>query len=461
MPVAQRFLPSFRERPLQIVLLMFAAVLWMAGGSSRADDVGQVIVRVAAWMALIATILMTPRGALFRRGRPVFIFLVLAACLVAAQLVPLPPGLWAQLPGRAIFGPADSFGGAATWRPLAIVPSDAQNALASLVVPFAVFGLVVGGQIRDATLVRLLLAVVIGAMAVGLLQFAGALSYNPLVGRSDDVAGIFANRNHFALLMACGFLLAPVWAFLDGRSPGWRGPCVMALFPLLTVAILGSGSRAGMLTALVAIAWALFIVRQPLKRLLTTAPRWVSPMLVLGAILIPAGVILLSTSTGRALSISRALALDPSEDMRHRGLSTVLAMVREYLPFGSGFGGFDTVFRLHEPFELLKPTYFNRAHDDFLEVVLDAGIPGLLLGLAALGWWAWSSWRAWRTDGGSKIMLPRLGSGIIFLIMLSSIVDYPARTPVMMAVIVAAALLLGAARPEHRGSPLRAARPTL
>jgi O-antigen ligase len=129
--------------------------------------------------------------------------------------------------------------------------------------------------------------------------------------------------------------------------------------------------------------------------------------------------------------------------MRGRALPTVLAMIAEYFPAGAGLGGFDPLFRMHEPFALLKTTYFNHAHNDWLEVVLDAGLPGLLVSVAALAWWLVGTIRAWR--GGAVVA--RLGSAMLLLIMLASVIDYPARTPMMMATVVIAAVWLSRPRP--------------
>jgi O-antigen ligase len=129
--------------------------------------------------------------------------------------------------------------------------------------------------------------------------------------------------------------------------------------------------------------------------------------------------------------------------MRRRGLGTVLAMTAQYFPLGSGFGGFDPVFRLHEPDNLLKPTYFNHAHNDFLEVVLDGGLPaGIILAAAAL-WWARRSVVAWRSISIDR--LPAAGSMIIFLVGVASVFDYPARTPIIMALLAIAAVWLSGA----------------
>src|SRR3546814_14127035 len=75
-----------------------------------------------------------------------------------------------------------------------------------------------------------------------------------------------------------------------------------------------------------------------------------------------------------------------------------------------------------EPFRLLKPTYFNHAHNDFLEVVLDGGLPAALLLLVAIGWYAIASIRAWRARGRHSV-LPKLGSSILLLVFVATAFD--------------------------------------
>lgn len=128
--------------------------------------------------------------------------------------------------------------------------------------------------------------------------------------------------------------------------------------------------------------------------------------------------------------------------MRSRGLPTVLSMIRTYFPAGTGMGSFDPMFRLHEPFILLKPSYFNHAHNDWLEIALDAGVPGMLVLLVAMGWWVWASVAAWRAEPSSGRERARLGSSLLLLVMVASAFDYPARTPMIMAMVAVAAAWL-------------------
>jgi O-antigen ligase len=81
----------------------------------------------------------------------------------------------------------------------------------------------------------------------------------------------------------------------------------------------------------------------------------------------------------------------------------------------------------------------NQAHDDYLQLILEGGLPALGLLITFLGWWAWKSIRLWRGSGGEGVALGRLGSILLLLILLASITDYPVRTPLMMVIAAQAA----------------------
>jgi len=425
-----------------VLLCVLMATLVVAGGASRADVSGQVVVRGVAWACLVVVALFGARPSL-GHARPVLLLGGAALALALVQLVPLPPGLWQALPGHAMLAEAAAASGQAQpWRPWSIVPDATINAAASLVVPAAVLLLAAGLTERERSwLPGLLLCLVIASALLGLLQVSGAALTNPLLNETPGVvSGSFANRNHFAAFLALGCLLVPAWMFGEGRRPGWRGPAGLGLILLFVLTILATGSRAGMGLGVLALGIGFVLARGGLKHEFGRHPRWVLPALVIGIVGVVALFVLISFTADRATSIDRAFAIDAGGDMRGRALPAVLAIARTYFPFGYGFGGFDPVFRIHEPLTLLKPTYFNHAHNDLLEVVLEAGLPGLALLLAALGWWGWATLGAWRT--GTRHVLPRLGSAMLGLVLIASAFDYPARTPLMMATVVVAALWL-------------------
>lgn len=437
---------SLRMPDLNSILLVgLLAILWIAGGASRPDVPGQLIVRTAAWACIIIAVLAGARPD-WRKTRPVWVILLAAILLVAVQLVPLPPGIWQSLPGRQTFVEiAVLTGQPQPWRPLAIVPDAAMNALASLVVPLAVLLMASGAAAKERTwLLGALLTLVTISALLGVLQFSGASLNNPFVNHSvGEVSGNFANRNHFSLFLGIGCLLAPVWAFIDSGRPGWRAPVALALVLLFALVVLGSGSRAGILLALVGAIIGFILVQKGLRRSLARGPRWLFPAIIAGIVAVFAIFILISVVANRAIAVDRIIEMRTGEDMRTRGLPIVLQMIGIYFPLGSGFGGFDPLFRMHEPFSLLKPTYFNHAHNDFAEIALDGGLPGLLVLALALGWWLIASVRVWRAPNpGHVILLARVGSAVLSLVMVASIVDYPGRTPLVMATIVLAAIWL-------------------
>lgn len=458
MPMPRRSGPIFRPSLPFICLLALLCSLWIAGGASRADALGQTVVRTVATLALVATALFGEKP-IWRGASPIAALLGASVLLALLQLLPLPPSIWQTLPGRSMFAePFATNNLSQPWRPLAIVPGGAINAAASLIVPVATLILVT--QLRPAERSRLptiLLSMISASMLVALLQLSGIGFDNPLINDSaGQISGTFANRNHLALFLAIGCLLAPAWAFGGQYRLGWRAPTALAMVTLFALTMLASGSRAGLLLGAMALAMGLLLVLKEVRAALRHYPRWVFPALILGMILIVTIFVLISVAADRAVSINRLLAADTGEDMRTRALPTVLSMIAFYFPAGSGLGSFDPLFRMHEPFALLKRTYFNHAHNDWLELVLDTGILGLLLLITALCWWGLASARAWkRRIRGSQA---RLGSAILLLVMVASAFDYPARTPTMMAMVVIAAMWLArdhepiddlSARPER------------
>uniref|UniRef100_UPI0030D8AEB9 hypothetical protein n=1 Tax=Pseudomonas proteolytica TaxID=219574 RepID=UPI0030D8AEB9 len=100
------------------LLAVLLAALWMAGGASRPDVLGQVVVRCVAWLAVIFLLLMGPRLPRVRTDQ-VALLLLFTIALPTIQLVPLPPELWQRLPGRDVFIQASTLSGQSQpWRPL-------------------------------------------------------------------------------------------------------------------------------------------------------------------------------------------------------------------------------------------------------------------------------------------------------------------------------------------------------
>ena len=78
----------------------FLVLVFLMGGASRPEALSQPLVRIVSVLALAFWALQL-RGEQLRAARAPLLFLATAAAIVLVQLIPLPPGLWASLPGRA------------------------------------------------------------------------------------------------------------------------------------------------------------------------------------------------------------------------------------------------------------------------------------------------------------------------------------------------------------------------
>lgn len=414
-------------------------LVWIAGGASRSDAAGQVVVRFSAWTILIGAMLALPRFD-WREVRMPIVFVGLMVALTAIQLIPLPPALWTALPGREVLtDAAAAIGEQQPWRPLSISPSATANALGSLIVPVTIFVLIANlTRTQHWRIATLLLGLTVAGSLLGLLQFSGVHFDHPLVNDTQGlISANFANRNHFALFLAIGCVVALVWAFeRDGAR--WKMFVGTGTVLLLALMILATGSRMGMVVGTIGVILGLMIVRTRISGEFKRLPRKAAIALALSLVILIIGAVWLSIGLNRAVSIERILMLDASNDLRTEITPVVFDMIARYLPVGAGFGTFDPAFRMVEPDNFLRPSYFNRAHNDWLEIVLDGGLAAALLLAAVLVWFVRRSLAVWRRHEKIASPLPQVGSAIILLVLIASVVDYPARTPMVMAILAVA-----------------------
>ena len=427
-----------------VLLIVFMLTVWAAGGASRADVLGQVVVRTIAWLTLIAIIMFLPRP-VWRPVSPIAILLGASIALVSTQLIPLPPAVWTHLPGReVIVQSAIASDQLQPWRPISISPGATVNALFSLIVPTVALLLLTFFDDRNHKRVLvILLGFITASSMIGALQFAGLSIDNPFVNDAPGtVVGTFANRNHFALFLALGCVLAPAWVFSDKTVSLWKALLAVMLVTVFALVILATGSRLGVVLGFTGVVLGILSVGGRIKEFVNTFPRriWISSIVV--AIVFLAIAVTSSIMLGRAVSMDRVFALDASEDLRMNGLPIIWQATLIHFPIGAGFGIFDPLFRIYEPDYLLGPSYWNHAHNDWIEIVLEGGAAGLLILAVSFVWWAAASFRAWLTPFSEQTIRARAGSIMILLIGIASMADYPARTPIIMVALVVAGVWL-------------------
>ena len=317
-----------------------------------------------------------------------------------------------------------------------MVPGGAWNAFYALFVPIAAFFLAM--QLNDRDHFWLLVTLTgLGLLSgmVGVMQAAG-IDIKLYAIMSDTPSGLFANRNHQAAMLA---MLFPMLALIASSAErfGLNGGFVRILAGALAVAVvplvLVTGSRMGLLVSTVAVLGILSL------RLELLPEHWVRRrinLLIAGAIAAVLAVIaVIGFAMSRNVAVDRLSLLN--EDLRYSVWSEVWAFLPEYLPWGSGNGSYVEIYQLHEPAELLISSYSNHAHNDWLEVVLTMGIPGLCLLLVAVIAFVIAAWRRARAQG-LQAKFNRLGLLMILVLAIASVVDYPLRTPIMAAVFAVA-----------------------
>ncbi len=446
----------------QAAFWIFVALVLIGGGASRSDVLSLVYLRPVA-VAMLAFALwqrsVTRSGSL---GSPFWLTVALAL-VVAAQLVPLPPSMWTQLPGRdlvvAVHRAAEI---PLVWRPLSLTPAATWNALFALTVPLATIALysIQSEETRRLVPVALILAGV-ASMALGLMQLAGGAEsalYHYRIHTDGRAVGLFANRNHNAMFLALTLFAATLEMLrLDPKKPGWslRFTALFgyALLTLPFVMILGS--RAGLVLCILAtVIGAVLVVwfdfgRKPAgaaqqgrmaKGLNAFKARWFIALAGLSIFAI-LGFLAVQGNRGEAFVRIFDSTLD-SGISRAEILPIVLAMVRDQFPWGSGFGSFSELFKSYETMGMLSNFYFNQAHNDWLQLVIEGGLPAALILVAALAWLVRMGWRLVRGtfDRPRAAQVPLFA--MFMAIALASAGDYPLRVPIIAMTMAFAAMMI-------------------
>ncbi len=431
----------------------YLALTFLLGGGSSENIDSLVVLRPLA-VLFCGVGLLGLTAAHWRQARPVLVMAGAIFALVLIHLIPLPPALWGALPGRQILREIDRVAGLGqVWRPLAMVPGAGWSSFFALFVPFAV--VVNGLQLTREQQHRLL------PVLLGLGLFSGLLGVLQVIGDPQGVlyfyrqtnngaaVGLFANRNHQAILLACLFPMLPVFARTGqrlGNSVRVRGLVALGLVAALVPLVLVTGSRAGLILAVLGLVSCLVLYRGEAPGRAIGSGRAAAPRRVL--LLAAAAIALVAALTvwmQRGEALQRLLGTGHLDD-RWQMWPSVAAMAWKYFPVGSGIGSFVEVFQIDEPDALLTLSYVNHAHNDWLELLLVAGLPGMiLLALAFLGY-ARATISAIRQDAGARagrdVVFARLGAVLIALLALGSVGDYPLRTPSLSCVFAVALLWL-------------------
>jgi O-antigen ligase len=415
-----------------IFALVFCfAVILVCGGIS-VPSLTTLIGMVAAAITVFALgAVRIVRADLARHAKLALLIVLLGVALLFIQTIPLPSQIWMAFPGREFV--AESFGATGAplgWLPLSLDTNSTKEDLIFIAPALAFFtaALTVNANQR-IYFVLTLLGVVLASIILGLAQkFQGPASslYIYELGSLHNASGFFANRNFFAALLYATVPFAVALALnwiRGGKTHKIVGPIFALIFIAVIIVGLGAAeSRMGIILAFFAILLSIPLIW-------TTHGQSIGSR---GLVIMMFVAVFLIAQFG-LVAILRLAATDSVSDYRTTIYAVSFSTLRSFFPIGSGFGSFVPLYAMHETPSVVTTAFVNHAHNDWLELVLEGGLPMAILLVAYLAWYASATYNIWsRGRDNSEDLLLKAASISIALLLCHSFFDYPLRTPTLM-----------------------------
>lgn len=432
---------------LRVALIPIYLLLCLVlGGASGGGILVNMLLQLIA-IPIILWSLLARRGTPLPSGARLLVFLLfLSVLLVMLQLVPLPPSVWTSLPGRQPF--ADGFrllGQPLPWMPLSLAPHRTISSALWTLPAVAVFlGMIRLGGFKPSWIAWTLVTVTSIGVALGALQVSGGHD-SPLyfyeISNRGLATGFFANSNNMAemLVVTIPFLGALYLGALKGRQSLQKSSGLFVVLAgalsVLLVGVAVNGSLAGIGLAIPASA---------ATALMIAFRRRALPLWALGV-----GALLLAASAAAVLSApsqSSLLAEEATrgEDSRLSQLKSSISAAKDFMPVGSGIGTFPEIYPRYEDPAKVTRWYLNHVHNDYVELGMETGMPGIILMLLFLSWWGWRVYAVWRADVPDHFArAATIGSAVILA---HSLVEFPLRTGAISALFAVCCALMAEAR---------------
>lgn len=414
-----------------LLLPAYLLLCLLLGGSQR-DVWPNAVLQVLGVFLIGLAVLRDEPEQLTKASRTLLGLVAVALVLVLVQVVPLPPQVWSSFPGRrALLDAYALLGEPLPWLSLSFTPYSSLDSLTWWLPPLAVLLACMRLQPPRTTLCAVaILAGAFGGVMLGALQVSGGAGWYLYRITNSGAVGFFANRNFMGtlLLVSIPFSFALLADRRGKATTVWalRAIGVAALLVILAGLAMNRSMAALALFVPVAIASAA-LLKGPANLV-----RYAFPVAALAALV--AISLVTSSPVGSELSDAETTSIASRTSI---WAHTVRA-ISDSFPFGTGFGSFEPIFATYENPDLVDRIYINNAHNDYLQLVLEAGIFGIALIVAFLAWWTFQAVRIWRSSSFSP--MSRAATIAAGAILFHSVVDYPLRTSAIGAIF---ALCLG------------------
>lgn len=426
----------------QMVVPAYVLLCLLIGGS--AQGVWQMaVLEVLAILIIAWSFALPARARACRSISSLYWLLAGSLILVALQVTPLPPALWTSLPGRGLIVSGRTLLGLEPgWSSISLAPYDTMATVLSLLPPLAVlFAMLRQHACSPSWLAMAICVATIFGIGLGVLQTSGPDPLNSHwylypISNFGAATGFFANGNHMAalLVVAVPFTAALAARFGDSAGEIRKKRATMLLggagVGVLLVGVALNGSLMGYgLVLPVVIATLLMIV--PFGRM---ARRMLMGIGLVGFLAF--GTIVFSPLSEHLPGSSAGTSVS----MRQTILSTSSDAFIAFAPTGSGLGTFPKIYPLFENPDLVERTFINHAHNDYVELAVELGLPGLILTILFLAWWSRAVRRMWVSPAADMFAVAgAIGSASLLV---HSLVDYPLRTAAMSSVFAACVSLI-------------------
>lgn len=219
--------------------------------------------------------------------------------------------------------------------------------------------------------------------------------YEQIQPRVADVVNPNVMAGYLALLLPC--VLGPL--FFDRHRLAWYAQLLSLAAALgMLVVLLLTQSRAGMLAAALGLC-GLGLLRWGRSR---------AALLGLAGLALMVGLLWPRLAGVVAANVSLVGGAQRVEIWQH-----AMTMLRDHALTGIGMGSFNHVLNAGYPLQLSPPDV-PHAHNLFLQVALDLGLPGLIAWLAALGAATYAAWQAfWRGLATGDGLRAGLAAGLL------------------------------------------------
>jgi putative inorganic carbon (hco3(-)) transporter len=344
--------------------------------------------------------------------------------LAVVQFIPLPPGLWGALPGRApVYRGFEILEAVPPWLTLSLAPWNSLGSLTWWIPALAIF---IALRVPDAPEARrLALTIVIVAVlsiALGGMQILNETFYIYSITNFGLGTGFFANSNHQGNFLLVALVLWGAFVADAGKSRVRRVDRLTGTLPayavavLLLIGVLMSGSLACAVLLVVVLVGLAYIHR----------PAWrvTLPGVVVVGMIGVAGLVALLVWAPVSNDLTREGVLPGISRMEF--FSTGLHIARDFAPFGAGLGTIPDLYPSYEDPMRVGTVYVNHLHNDLLEVLAETGLFGLVAIVLFVGWYARTAWRLWTQQRDHVFALA--ASIIVLVELVHSLGDYPLRT---------------------------------